>query len=100
VAARGVLLDGLARDGDIFELVRELALLHPQDNTVPGEVFPDLAGDALAWCGASRPGPLAPGGPRERFLPGSAVRGRRNAKLQYAVLAAAALPGGAGTRSA
>jgi hypothetical protein len=95
VTARRVLLDGLARDCDIFELVRELAPLHPQNNTFPGEVFLHLAGDALAWCGASRADPLALEGLRERFLPESAVRGRQNAKLQYAVLAAAALHGGA-----
>jgi hypothetical protein len=95
VTARRVLLDGLARDCDIFELVRELAPLRPQNNTFPGEVFLHLAGDALAWCGASRADPLALEGLRERFLPESAVRGRQNAKLQYAVLAAAALHGGA-----
>jgi hypothetical protein len=36
----------------------------------------------------------AGGTARERFLPECAVRGRRNAKLQYAVLAAAAVHGG------
>ena len=35
-----------------------------------------------------------PGGLRERFLPEAAFRGRQNAKLQYAVLAAAAVRGG------
>ena len=38
--------------------------------------------------------PAAPGGLRERFLPGCTFRGRQNRKLQYAVLAAAALHGG------
>jgi hypothetical protein len=36
VTARRVLLDGLARDADLFELVSELAPLHPRDNTFPG----------------------------------------------------------------
>ena len=63
VTARQILLDGLARDADIFELVSELAPLHPRDNTFPGEVFLHLAADALDWCGASRSGPLG--------LPGS-----------------------------
>ena len=54
MTARRVLLDGLARDADIFELVSELAPLHPRDNnTFPGEVFLHLAADALNWCGAS-----------------------------------------------
>jgi len=53
-----------------------------------------LAAGALDWCGASRADPLPLEGLRERFLPESTFRGRQNAKLQYAVLAAAALHGG------
>ena len=94
VTARRVLLDGLARDADLFELVSELAPLHPRDNTFPGEVFLHLAGDALDWCRASRADPLPLEGLRERFLPECTFRGRQNKKLQYAVLAAAALHGG------
>jgi hypothetical protein len=93
-AARQTLLDGLARDVDIFELVSELAPLHPRDNTLPGEVFLRLAADALNWCGASRTDPLPLEGLRERFLPECTFRGRQNKNLQYAVLAAAALQGG------
>ena len=94
MTARRVLLDGLARDADIFELVSELGPLHPRDNTFPGEVFLRVAADALNWCGASRADPLPLGGLRERFLPERTFRGRHNTKLQYAVLAAAALHGG------
>jgi hypothetical protein len=94
VTARRVLLDGLARDADIFELVSEPAPLHPRDSTFPGEVLPRLAADAPDWCGASPAGPLPLQALRERFLPGPAFRGRQNHKLQYAVLAAAALHGG------
>jgi hypothetical protein len=94
VAARRVLLDGLARDADIFELAGDLAPLHPRDNTFPGEVFLRVAADALDWCTASRTDPLPLEGLRERFLPEAAFRGRQNAKFQYAVLAAAALHGG------
>ena len=72
----------------------ELAPLHPRDNTFPGEVFLRLAGDALNWCGASRTDPLPLEGLRERFLPECTFRGRQDKKLQYAVLAAAALQGG------
>ena len=92
--ARQTLLDGLARDVGIFELVSELAPLHPRDNTFPGEVFLRLAADALDWCGASRADPLPLEGLRERFLPECTFRGRQNKELQYAVLAAAALQGG------
>jgi hypothetical protein len=94
VSARQILLDGLARDVDIFELESELVPLHPRDNTFPGEVFLRLAADALDWCGASRADPLPLEGLRERFLPECTFRGRQNTKLQYAVLAAAALHGG------
>ncbi len=76
VTARRVLLDGLARDADIFELVSELAPLHPRDNTFPGEVLLRVAADALDWCGASRADPLPLEGLRERFLPETAFRGR------------------------
>jgi len=94
VTARQTLLDGLARDVDIFDPLSELAPLHPRDNTFPGEVFIRLAADALDWCGASRANPLPLEGLRERFLPECTFRGRQNKKLQYAVLAAAALQGG------
>ena len=94
MTARSVLLDGLARDADIFEVVSELAPLHPRDNTCPGEVLLHLAADALDRCGASRVDPLPLEGLRERFLPERTFRGRQNAKFQYAVLAAAALHGG------
>jgi hypothetical protein len=93
-SARQTLLDGLAGDVDVFELVSELAPLHPRDDTLPGEVFVRLVSDALDWCGASRADPLPLEGLRERFLPECTFRGRQNRKLQYAVLAAAALHGG------
>jgi hypothetical protein len=92
--ARRILLGGLARDTEVAELVGELAPLHPHNNTFPGEVFLHAAADALDWCEASRADPLALEGMRERFLPECAFRGRQNKKLQFAILAAAALRGG------
>ncbi|HEY3976044.1 MAG TPA: hypothetical protein VGM79_02130 [Streptosporangiaceae bacterium] len=94
-AARRILLDGLARGADILELAGGIAPLHPAHNTFPGEVFLHVAADALNWCRASRADPLALEGLRQRFLPECAFRGRENSRLQYAVLAAAALHGGA-----
>src|SRR5690348_8334401 len=79
---------------DIFELVSELAPLHPRDNTFPGEVFLRVAADALDWRGLSRADPLPLEGLPERFLPECTFRGREIKKLPYAVLAAAALQGG------
>jgi hypothetical protein len=49
--ARQIMLDGLARDADILELLSQLAPLHPRDNTFPGEVLLRLAADALDWSG-------------------------------------------------
>ncbi len=95
VTARRILLDGLARDADFSGLMTELAPLHPHNDTFPGEIFLRLAADALDWCGASREQPLTLEGFRERYLPECAFRGRQNKKLQYAILAAAALHGGA-----
>ena len=80
--ARRILLDGLARNADVFQLVSELAPLHPRDNTFPGEVFLHLAADALDWCRATRADPLPLEGLRERFLPERAFRGRQNSKFQ------------------
>jgi hypothetical protein len=93
--ARRVLLGGLAQGTEVAELVGELAPLHRRNNTFPGEVFLGVAADALDWCGASRADPLDLEGMRERFLPECAFRGRQNKKLQFAILAAAALRGGA-----
>jgi len=95
MTARRALLDGLARDAGVFEVLSGLAPLHPRNDTFPGEVFLHLAAaDALDWCGASRREPLPLEGLRQRFLPECAFRGRQNAKLQYAVLAAAGVHGG------
>jgi len=94
VTARHILLDGLARDSEVFQLVRELEPLHPRNDTFPGAVFLHVAADALDWCGARRAEPSALEGMRERFLAECPFRGRQHKKLQYAMLAAAALHGG------
>ena len=92
--ARRIVLGGLARDIQVPELLAELEPLHPRNDTFPGEVFLHVAADALNWCGASRTAPLPLEGLREQFQPELAFRGRQHKKLQYAVLAAAALHGG------
>jgi hypothetical protein len=76
-------------------LLGELERLHPHNNTFPGEVFLRLAADALAWSGVSPADPLPLDGTRERFLPDYYGRGRDRRKLQFAILATAALHGGA-----
>jgi hypothetical protein len=94
-AARRILLTGLGRDAALPDLLGEIEPLHPRNNTFPGEVFLRLAADALDWAGASRADPLPLEGMRERFLPEFSRRSRDRRKLQYAVLAAAAVHGGA-----
>src|SRR5260370_38887940 len=91
VTARRALLDGLARDADTFELVSELAPLHPRNNTFPGEVFLHVAADALNCCMAGGADPLPLEGIRNGSLPESAFRGRPTKKLKYSLLAAPAL---------
>jgi hypothetical protein len=46
--ARRVVLDGLARDAEIFQLAGELAPLHPRGDTFPGETGTSLRSRALA----------------------------------------------------
>ena len=92
--ARRILLDGLARDADVLELVSELAPLHPRDDTFPGEVFLRLTADALDWCRATRADPLPLEGLRERFLPERAFRGQQRVLELRVLPAAAAIHGG------
>jgi hypothetical protein len=92
--ARQMLLDGLAGDQDIFEVMTGLAPLHPRYDTFPGEVFLRLGADALGRCGASQANPVPLARIRERFLPECSFRGREDRKLKFAVLAAAAVHGG------
>ncbi len=47
ITACRILLDGLARDTGIFELVSEVAPSHSRNNTFPGKVFLRLGADAL-----------------------------------------------------
>jgi len=93
--ARQVLIAGLSRDADISGIASELAPLHPRNDTFPGEVFLRLGADALDQCGASRADPLALEGIADRFLPECTFRGGDKRKLRFAVLAVAALHGGA-----
>ena len=95
VTARRILIGGLAQGADIFAIASELALLHPRNDTFPGEVFLRLGADALDQCGVSRADPVALEGIADRFLPECPFRGRDKRKLRFAVLAVAALHGGA-----
>jgi hypothetical protein len=93
-AAREILLDGLANDVDLVEILNQLAPLHPRNNTFPGEVLLRLAADALDWAGIDQAHPIDLAGMRERLLPEASVTGRDRRKLQFAILTAAAQHGG------
>jgi hypothetical protein len=58
-------------------------------------VFVRLAADALDEGGVSRDRPIPEEGLVERYLPECKFRGRDNRKIRYAVLAVAAVHGGA-----
>jgi hypothetical protein len=92
-AARRILLAGLAEDTSLP--ARRAGAAAPAQQHLPGEVFLRLAADALAWSGVSPADPLPLDGTRERFLPDYYGRGRDRRKLQFAILATAALHGGA-----
>jgi hypothetical protein len=94
-AATRVLLEGLEGERDLPDIAAELAPLHPRNDTFPGEVFLRVAADALGWCGASRADPVQLEGVRELYLADCSFRGRERSRLQYAILAAAAISGGA-----
>ena len=82
VAAMRGLLGGLANGDDVFQISTGLAELHPRDDTFPGEVFIDLAADALALAGVNRQFPIDHEGLVDRFLPECEFRGRANHKIR------------------
>ena len=87
-------LSGLLAGDDVFELAASVADLHPEYNTFPGEVFMDLAADALEIADATRNDPVPYEGLREIYLPECEFRGRDNRRIQYAILTSAAVRGG------
>lgn len=93
-AAVALLLGAVETDGDIHDALHQVRLLHPKDNTFPGEVFMRLAAEALGLGGVSAERPLSSEGLVERYLPECGFRGKDGSKLRYALLAAAATHGG------
>jgi hypothetical protein len=51
-------LQGIAAGVDFADLARQLEVLHPKNATFPGEVFLELAADALEEVGISRDQPV------------------------------------------
>ena len=88
------LLSGLAAGNDVFELAAAVADLHPRYNTFPGEVFMELAADALELAGATRNDPIPYAGLRETYLPECEFRGEDKRRIRYAILTSASVRGG------
>ena len=88
------MLSGLAAGDDVFELTASVADLHQKYNTFPGEVFMDLAADALEIAGATRNDPISYEGLLEAYLPECEFWGKNNRKMLYAILTSASVRGG------
>jgi hypothetical protein len=87
------LLAGLGRGTELPDLALSLESLHPRDNTFPGEVFMEVAVQAMDLAGIDQRGL-----PYEELLnnhvPEYEFRGRRAQKLKFAILATGAARGG------
>ena len=69
VQAVRVALSGIGSGADLGDLRFEVFPLHPKNDTFPGEVFLELAADAIEEAGATREEPIEFEGIRERYLP-------------------------------
>jgi hypothetical protein len=93
--ATRIALTGIAVGDGLTDLYGRLAPLHPKDDTFPGEVFLELAADAITEAGASRDRPIEFGGIRERYLPECTAHTKaQHHKSKYALRAAAMVRAG------
>ena len=88
------LLAGLAGGVDANQLVVEIADLHVRQNTFPGEVFMELAADALRTAGVERAPGVAYRDLVSKHLGEVEFRGKEHRRIQYAILTAFAVHGG------
>jgi hypothetical protein len=97
VQAIRIALAGIAAGGDLGEVRFELHPLHPKNDTFPGEVFLELAADAIEEAGASREEPIEFEGIRERYLPECTAHTKtQHKKSTFALRAAAMIRAGVG----
>ena len=87
-------LVGLARGDDANQLSAAIADLHVRNNTFPGEVFMELAADALDLVDSQRADGVAYRDLLSRHLPEVEFRGKEHRRIQYAVLTPFAVRGG------
>jgi len=88
------LLSGLATGVDANQLVADIADLHVRHITFPGEVFMDLAADALAQAGVERTHAIEYRALLSTHLAEVEFRGKEHRRIQYAVLTVFAFQGG------
>ena len=90
-----IALSGIGSGADLGDLRFELYALHPKNNTFPGEVFLELAADAIQEAGASREEPIEFEGIRERYLPECTAHTQaQHQHSKYALRAAAMIRAG------
>ena len=90
-----IALSGIASAVDLGTIRTRLEPLHPRHDTFPGEVFLELAADAIEASGASRAAPIEFAGIRERYLPEcSAHTKAQHHKSEFAIRAAAMIRAG------
>jgi hypothetical protein len=95
IEAIRIALRGIGSGTDLREVRSELYPLHPKDNTFPGEVFLELAADAIEAVGASRDEPIEFERIRERYLPEcTAHTNAQHQKSKFALRAAAMIRAG------
>lgn len=88
------LLTALEAGDDPIDVLGGLRSLHPKYNTFPGEIFMELAADALLEGGVDRGNPISQENIISRYLPECEIRGRNRQKFRFALLTAAATHAG------
>lgn len=92
--ALSILFSGIAHDRDVAEIVGQLWPLHPRHNTFPGEVFMEVAADALALAAPTRDRPIRYEGLGARCLPEIDLRGKSRWRFRAAFYLATATRAG------
>lgn len=94
IKAKRRLLAGLAVGSDAYQLSSDIADLHVRHNTFPGEVFMELAADALHAAKITRQPGIAYRELLANHLSEVSFRGKEHRRIQYSTLTAFAVQGG------
>lgn len=88
------LLVGIANGTDANDLADQVADLHSEHNTFPGEVFIELGAEALALAGVSRTARVEHEDLLSKHLSEVVFKGKQNRRIQYTLFATFAVNGG------